>query len=50
MNDQYTIDDAIDDIYGVQLIDNTSNEADAARKELIAIVKKLVESGGDTVP
>jgi len=42
VENDYTLDDAISDLYGVQLIDNTSNEADIARKEIETIFRKLV--------
>lgn len=37
----YTLDDAITDLSGVQLVDNTSKDADLARKEIEEIFCKL---------
>lgn len=38
----YNLDNALSDLYGVQLIDNTASEADIAQKEIEAIFRKLV--------
>ena len=37
----YTLDNALSDLAGVQLIDNTGTEADIARQEIVGILRKL---------
>ena len=45
VENSYTIDDALSDLQGVQLIDNTPKEAKLALSEIVAILNKLADTG-----